>query len=427
MRTCSRYWWVTGFLIAGALATFGDREGLVAVREAATTQTASLPTAAADTKLKIVCLGGSSTAGAGVAQAEQYPALLQANLRAAGYSKATVLNRAHGSTDTFYAAIHFDSLVPPDADIVTWEYAINDVGELKKWRRDGDLVEDSLVWFMRQVAQHPNRPALIFVFLWDSPFVLPLPGRTVWDHFGPTLVAMNQSIVDMNQWVRDTYTTNMHNEYFVADQHHMNSFSHSHVAVALQSIVSTERDDLKRGEALLNGWPNDYANRASLWHGALPPGVRTQALLFDKPTMTVESDFGLRTVKYSGSGKAEGNRVDRMIDLMLPRCGSGEFLRMNVAASPSERVLRVLVGEGTAGGYAMQLRWSQGCCDGKPSPLNFTFEPAMAPLGPSYHQYFTRWYEPPHARRAQVSGNGTLWVCGPGGVRWVDVLITKAI
>ena len=51
--------------------------------------------------------------------------------------------------------------------------------------------------FVGMVRDHPNRPVLIFVMLWDQmPFTLPHPHTTIHDRLRP-LLGSNQLVVDV--------------------------------------------------------------------------------------------------------------------------------------------------------------------------------------------------------------------------------------
>jgi len=121
----------------------------------------------------IVCLGGSATAGGGgIPLHSQYPYLI-----AKRHTQWHVYNRAHGASDTLWASLMFDSLVPVDASVIVWEFAINDVGFVKG--PGGQQLElDVFRRFMHQVRAHPSNPLVVFVFLWDAPFRIP-PQQTI--------------------------------------------------------------------------------------------------------------------------------------------------------------------------------------------------------------------------------------------------------
>ena len=107
----------------------------------------------------IVCLGGSATAGGGgIPLHSQYPYLI-----AKRHTQWHVYNRAHGASDTLWASLMFDSLVPVDASVIVWEFAINDVGFVKG--PGGQQLElDVFRRFMHQVRAHPSNPLVVFVF-----------------------------------------------------------------------------------------------------------------------------------------------------------------------------------------------------------------------------------------------------------------------
>ena len=200
----------------------------------------------------VACLGGSATAGGGhMPRDKQYASLLGAALQrqetgsegGAATRKHVVLNMAHGMTDTFYALLHFNALVPRNATHVVWEYAINDPDndcepqKAPSWgctdqkrergfcpqgkcsagceeRNCGSggcacqlafqaMTAEYVRYFRRfveMVRNHANRPVLIFVMLWNAPFTLPHPKTLIHDRLRPLLA--NQLVVDVaRDWV----------------------------------------------------------------------------------------------------------------------------------------------------------------------------------------------------------------------------------
>ena len=169
----------------------------------------------------IACLGGSATSGGGpaVGHAAAYPALLKHRLADLG---ADVINSAHGATSTTFAALNFDSLVPSGADadvpLVVWEFAINDSAfcyNTHWWSDDSQsagCIEDplSLMLLLRNMAEHPSRPRLAVVLLWDNPFRLPVPGQSVAPKLKAVLdeasaLGLVAGVVDVAAWVAKDY------------------------------------------------------------------------------------------------------------------------------------------------------------------------------------------------------------------------------
>jgi hypothetical protein len=344
---------------------------------------------------KIVCLGGSSTAGGGgIEQLDQYPSLLHQRL------DLPVLNHAHGTTDSFYAALHFSSLVPPDADLITWEYAINDSSE----HVPTNDIFDSVLFFMRQVALHPNRPALVFIFLWDYPFQVPRPGRRVYDALIPLLA--NHTIVDVNRWVRRQCRVDTHCDRtdFVADQHHMNEVLHEYVANELVTIVQ-EMDYSERNDA-----PVDF--EPALFGESLPSNIRTTSLLFDAPTLSNVSGYDLTTAM---ADRAAPNRIDRMRFLELPDCYT-DGLTMDIRLHPHERLSHVGIGPDDDKDGLVRLTWSN---------FDVDFVEAERAIGPSFHSFFNLWFQP---TGDEIIDSGQLSVCYDSdtvtkAIRWIAVLI----
>lgn len=348
---------------------------------------------------KIVCLGGSSTAGGGgIEEVDQYPSILHQRLN------IPVLNHAHGTTDSFYAALHFSSLVPQDADLVTWEYAINDSSEHVPTK---DIV-DSVLFFLRQVALHPNRPALVFIFLWDPPFHIPRPGRRVYDALIPLLA--NHTIVDVNRWVRHQCRIDPQCDRldFVADQTHMNEVLHEYVATELVTIIN----DLENS----NSSDASVDFETSLFGEHLPSNIRTTSLLFDSPTLSNVSGYTLTTAM---ANRAAPNRIDRMRFVDLPDCyfKTDVLLTMDIRLHPHERLTYVAIGpDDNEDEILLRFTWSN---------VDVDFHPVKHSIGPSFHSFFNLWFQP---TGDDIVESGQLSVCYDSNtvtkaIRWIAVLI----
>jgi acyl-CoA thioesterase-1 len=78
--------------------------------------------------IKIVAIGGSSTAGQGVSRSEAYPAKLEAALKAKGLNVAVVNAGISGDTSAGGLA-RIDSVAPAGTQVVIVELGINDAGK----------------------------------------------------------------------------------------------------------------------------------------------------------------------------------------------------------------------------------------------------------------------------------------------------------
>ena len=345
----------------------------------------------------IVYIGGSSTAGGGHIPLEyHYPHVVGATLQ------RKEIDMSHGATSTWYAVLNFNSLVPHDATHIVWEYGINDA---RQAGRDANSVgedhmaveeyRDEVRAFVDLVELHPNKPVLIFVFLWDTPFRLPHPATSSYDMLEPLLT--NQLVVNVaRDWVEATCkrqrasgeatlcfplieSEGIMNETaliknvaawraheFVADYHHMNIAGHRFVADALLRIVKQAP-----GAAPLKFRPLREVQRHATLFGAssfdskwrigggimplnLPRPMRTASLLFDTPRLpSEEARASSYAMDMKQKGKSTAWRRDRKNHGTMPLCASSSgaidfaTARGGVAVkiAPSERLAYVNIGE----------------------------------------------------------------------------------
>lgn len=116
--------------------------------------------------------GGSSLTGAGFAQFHERCH----SVFAQPFSNVTVVNRAHGFRNSFHSMQVMHSYYPTYADVVLWEFAINDavyhiedekVASIEA-RNQFHLYMEQLVRVAKQRNQKP--PLVILLYLWDRGF-----------------------------------------------------------------------------------------------------------------------------------------------------------------------------------------------------------------------------------------------------------------
>eukprot|EP00747_Dinoflagellata_sp_TGD_P221643 gnl/TRDRNA2_/TRDRNA2_93436_c0_seq2.p1 gnl/TRDRNA2_/TRDRNA2_93436_c0~~gnl/TRDRNA2_/TRDRNA2_93436_c0_seq2.p1 ORF type:complete len:667 (-),score=51.84 gnl/TRDRNA2_/TRDRNA2_93436_c0_seq2:49-2049(-) len=131
-------------------------------------------------------VGGSATQGAGLRSAGRMNAFgfenpednwfgvaFQNNetwsTREGIISRRAFKNAAQGGTDSMWSALLLDSVVG-DADILFWEYAIEDAkgGWTKRPRAGKEHLQESMELFIAMASGLPRNPALVFVYLWDA-------------------------------------------------------------------------------------------------------------------------------------------------------------------------------------------------------------------------------------------------------------------
>jgi len=114
-------------------------------------------------------LGGSATAGAGLEDGELNWFQRFERLVNASNTATTFNNAAQGGTESFWGASMMDSIAG-DADVLFWEYAINDVKGASTGRpmESPESMRQGIEFFIRKGLQLPSRPALVFVYLYDA-------------------------------------------------------------------------------------------------------------------------------------------------------------------------------------------------------------------------------------------------------------------
>mmetsp|Transcript_43087 Transcript_43087/g.104281 ORF Transcript_43087/g.104281 Transcript_43087/m.104281 type:complete len:591 (-) Transcript_43087:466-2238(-) len=132
-------------------------------------------------KVTIVANGGSTTAGGGpqpIPQNERYYSLLaqflnflRSKIRPQGECNETVevFGLGHGTRNSLHSAMLFDSFIPSDADLILWEFSINDAAELNEDLVMRNAKLNFLPW-IHEVSKMKQPPAVILIYYWDSPY-----------------------------------------------------------------------------------------------------------------------------------------------------------------------------------------------------------------------------------------------------------------
>ena len=369
-------------------------------------------------EMVVAIVGGSASAGGGhIAKANQYSTLLSRKLG------CRVDNHAHGYTDTFYTVLNFHSLVPLDATHIVWEYAINDAAEATN---NQARYFDVFRAFIDLVEQHPNKPVLVFVFLWDAPFWLPVQ-TSVFNKLTEVGLLKNQHLIDVpHQWVEPYCKKHpsCKKSDFVADAHHANAAGHKFIANALYDVLKHNpqfrplNEDRDRAQTLFEGHPLQMERP-----------MRTTSLLFDFPRVdsekAIEKSFAGLHLEFEFSGKQDPVRSDRIRHVKIPGCESG-VLTIPVTIKANERIVGVNIGSTHAVGVDdLLVKWIEE------SEKNITRRFKKGPQFTHFwyysnHGFFDTWFVPRTDEIAAVQGH--LEVCRSAEkssvyARWISVLI----
>ena len=275
-------------------------------------------------------------------------------------------------------------MVPPNATHVVWEFSINDADNVygrdsvrnacKNYKfppkqaatcaetqeNDLEAVMNHFRAFTDVVQQHPNKPELIVVFMWDPTFRTyrmkdesqkatwlnrvagtHTPKCCVCELLRPLL--KRQHVIDVGRdWVK---AQNLRDDAagitpkklgdFVNDVHHMNARGHHFVAEKLISIIAHEKNARPEFRPLVAVDPAsgderrmkfDLESSTLVFRGhVVRRPMRSVSLLYDEPHFVTgrEVPFEIKT-KSEHFGRAAANRIDRIIATSIPLCNGVE-------------------------------------------------------------------------------------------------------
>lgn len=136
-------------------------------------------------RITICANGGSITSGGGHIKIEhRYYSKLVEYLKEvhvnANEAQINMINRGHGHRHSLHSAIFAPSFIPPETDLILWEFSINDNGY-------GIVTESSveqersilMAWLseIERLRSHSPPPKVILIYLWKRPFNLNDKGK----------------------------------------------------------------------------------------------------------------------------------------------------------------------------------------------------------------------------------------------------------
>jgi len=130
--------------------------------------------------IHICANGGSSTAGGGkVPKLHRYYTkfakyIQQLNLNAGG-GKVNIIERGHGTRHSLHSAVFASNFLPPNTDLLLWEFSINDYAYGDYMPEESHIQQERsmLIAWLREVEQmRPRPPKVILIYLWKTPFEL---------------------------------------------------------------------------------------------------------------------------------------------------------------------------------------------------------------------------------------------------------------
>lgn len=209
--------------------------------------------------------GGSSTAGAKGTVGKQFYYEFVKYLNTTGVVAAEndsgaalqvdIVERGHGTRDSFHSALMAQSYFPPNLDILLWEFAINDydmphIHDPLVKRRE---VKNQLILWLDQVSRmQPRPPLVIFTYLWSTPFRMDSQGRVMNEAFEiQEKVAAEYDFVvghvNLAAYVEELgWGQGMASKHILVDQHHPSALGHALMASLLLHLVIQDDDNQKQ-------------------------------------------------------------------------------------------------------------------------------------------------------------------------------------
>jgi hypothetical protein len=129
----------------------------------------------------IVANGGSSTAGAGGVPLENryytklshYMNVLLTGSNNSSAQQQTIqsVNRGHGARNSLHSANWMANFIPPNTDLLLWEFATNDYSfRLQNTNPASNEKSAFLAWLYEVSQIKPHPPKVLLIYLWKSPF-----------------------------------------------------------------------------------------------------------------------------------------------------------------------------------------------------------------------------------------------------------------
>ncbi len=170
------------------------------------------------------------------------------NVFAKFYQNLTVVDRAHSARNTFHTAQLMHSYFPAHADIILWEFAINDATDNttpEEQRNQFILYMEQVMRLAQERQQEP--PLVILLYLWVMPFSISPQGKIA----QPTFHAHNHlgehydfvvGHVNAAKYVESLTLGHKESKAFlIADHHHPNERGHMVLAYLLNDLVLNEK------------------------------------------------------------------------------------------------------------------------------------------------------------------------------------------
>jgi len=208
----------------------------------------------------LICAnGGSPTSGGGHIKAhDRYlfsfiKYISELNLNVA--TDVHIAYRGHGTRHSLHSAIFASNFLPPQTDLLLWEFAINDYTYNANIPRQNRIQQERsiLIAWLREVEKMgPKPPKLVLVYLWKKPFEF----NEKQEIYNPVYEAHAQLAKEFDFVVGHinlaSYFDELHAEkmlsfedlkgLFLADAHHPNVAGHMAVSFLLLNLLRGKGD-----------------------------------------------------------------------------------------------------------------------------------------------------------------------------------------
>jgi hypothetical protein len=127
-------------------------------------------------KVTMLVNGGSSMTGVGLGYDDE----VCTTMFSRSFSNMTIVDRAHGDRNTFHSTQFIHSYFPEHADILLWEFAIND--DFSSKSSSINECRNMIILYLEQVARVAKQrqqepPLVIMLYLWNYPFEVTNNGK----------------------------------------------------------------------------------------------------------------------------------------------------------------------------------------------------------------------------------------------------------
>lgn len=136
-------------------------------------------------RITICANGGSVTSGGGhIKKEHRYYSKLVEYLKEVGVNangaQIQMINRGHGHRHSLHSAIFAPSFIPPETDLILWEFSVNDSGYGIVTESSVEQERSILIAWLSEIERlrsHSPPPKVILIYLWKRPFNLNGQGK----------------------------------------------------------------------------------------------------------------------------------------------------------------------------------------------------------------------------------------------------------